>query len=665
VDWERDVLGGNVAELALTLFEESGDALFLFEPESERVLHANPMAQRLSGFGARELKAHPVNYFFRSQQPGGMARLRQAYLKTGLFHSQEGFLLRHRTDGHWVPVNLTVTRLHVTRSEPAGRDGPQAHRPHTLGLITARDISERLHEQAELRTSEAKYRSLVENLEQCIFLKDRAFCFVAANRRFCEIVGRPEAEVLGRTDADFDPSELAAKYRADDLRVLTSGRRLEMEEESLMDGRRCAVRVVKTPVLDNRGQIVGVLGIFWDVTEQRQLEEQLRQAQKMEAVGQMAGGIAHDFNNLLTAILGNVGLIQSHLPDGHACEAWLAAVEKAAVRGAGLTRQMLGFSRRTVLRPSPTSLHAVVEEVLSLLVGVIDPRIVIEKHLAAGDGGLVHGDAGLLHQMLLNLCLNARDAMPDGGRLVLEAADVTLTADDARGHLDARPGEFVRLRVRDTGHGIPPHVLPRIFDPFFTTKAPGKGTGLGLSVAYGIVRQHQGWLTCASEPGAGTRFDVHLPGLERGARQGEQDAASTKHPAGGRAAHCTESILLVDDEPFLRELGRTVLTRSGYTVLTASDGVEAVEMFRGVGGRVDLVVMDLTMPRLSGLDAFRQIRALHWGSATRPVRVLFVSGQPSDGLDRLTSDPSVAFLPKPYRPEHLAKSVRELLDRNP
>lgn len=329
----------NLAELARTLFEESGDALFLFDPESERMLDLNLMAQRLSGFTAGELLEWPVPDLFRSEDNAGLTRLRQAYCQDSSFHSQEGFWLRHRDRGVWVPVNLTVARLHVGSG--------------ILGLITARDISERRRAEEALRTSEARYRSLLENLEQSVFLKDTGLRIIAANRRFCEAVGRPETDILGKTDFDFYPPALAEKYRADDRRVLSEGRRLELEEQNLYKGRLRRVRVIKTPVRDSQDRIVGVLGIFWDVTEQHALEEQLRQAQKMEAVGQLAGGVAHDFNNLLTAILGNLALMQAGLASGDPNRPLVEATERAAWRAATLTRQLLGFSRRTLLHPEP------------------------------------------------------------------------------------------------------------------------------------------------------------------------------------------------------------------------------------------------------------------------------------------------------------------------
>lgn len=634
------------AELAQTLFEESADALILFDPETEQVLDVNPFAQRLTGYTRRELRSALVTDLFRSDKPNGLHQLRRAYQKTGMFHSQEGFWIRHRVHT-WVPVNLSVTRLHLDTqvlglvtvrdvsemhevrkqleereallrhivnsvsdllwSAEVDKDGvqklryisPVVHkltgRPPEffrnnneswLGIVhvedrprwlehqarlrrgetdnseeeyrillpngqvrwlrenvsverkkdstlllygVVSDITERRFMLEQLRYSEAKYRALIENLEQCVFLKDRELRFAAVNPKFCQAVGKPEGEILGKTDYDFYPTHLAEKYRADDMVVLTTGKTLELEEENVSEGRTRLVRVVKRPMRNEQGEIVGVLGIFWDITHQRALEEQLRHAQKMEAVGQLAGGVAHDFNNLLTAILGNVSLVLARLAPDDPNRELLQITEKAALRAAELTRQLLSFSRRTRLRPQPTELNPIVEETLSLLRRTIDKRIDIQSDLDP-HCGQVYADAGQMQQVLMNLCLNARDAMPEGGKLLVRTRRVVLSPEEARRHVAARPGIFVRLDVVDTGHGIPQEIRSRIFEPFFTTKGQGRGTGLGLAMVYGIIEEHHGWIEVESEVGHGSTFSVYLPvhGLQEiVAEQQSAEAASS------------------------------------------------------------------------------------------------------------------------------------------
>ncbi len=526
-------------------------------------------------------------------------------------------------------------------------------------------------------------RTLLENLEQSVFLKDAGLRIIAANRRFCEAVGRPEADILGKTDFDFYPAALAEKYRADDRRVLSEGRRVELEEQNLFKGRMRRVRVIKTPVRDSQEHIVGVLGIFWDVTEQHALEEQLRQSQKMEAVGQLAGGVAHDFNNLLTAILGNLSLMQSSLPAGDPQRPLVDATERAAWRAATLTRQLLGFSRRTLLHPEPLNANHTVHEVVGLLKRTIDPRITLQTRGAA-ELWLVQADPNQMSQVLMNLCLNARDAVqplldgtlarptreseeeeefaaacglanasdnPQAAVIVLETANVVLDPDDLFEQVQARPGEFVRLRIRDNGTGISPEAQARIFEPFFTTKVPGKGTGLGLAMVFGIVQQHHGWIECHSVEGQGTRFDIYLP--RHHAAVAPTAAPLQRKPSGGQ-----ETILLVDDEALVRNLGRTILESFGYRVVLANDGRQAIDIYQSEHPRIDLILLDLTMPRLSGRDALRKLLDIN-----AHVRVLFASGYSAEHLSDDDREHTCGFVNKPYRPEELAHAVRTALDR--
>ncbi len=519
------------------------------------------------------------------------------------------------------------------------------HDPTDLARIVFEESGE------AARAGESWYRCLIDNLEQHIFLKDADGRFLAANPPFYRGLGcAREEELLGKTDEDFFPPDLAAKYRADDRKVLDEGKRLEVEEKNLTPGGMRTVRVVKTPLRDGDGRLVGVLGIFWDVTEQRAAEGQMRQAQKMEAVGQLAGGIAHDFNNLLTAILGNLALILDDLAADDPHRVLLATAEKAAQRAANLTGQLLGFSRRTVLRTEALRLNAAVDEILGLLRRTIDPRVTLEERRAP-DLWTVRADPGQMNQVLMNLCLNARDAMPDGGRLLLETENVTLSPDYARLHLEGRAGEFVRLRVSDTGHGIAPEVRARVFEPFFTTKGPGKGTGLGLAMVFGIIKQHRGWVDCYSEVGHGTRFDIYLPR----APAGEEAAPALRAGPPGRGH---ETILLADDEPMILGLGKTILQHHGYQVLLAEDGEEAVRVFEERRADIGLVVLDLTMPRLSGRDAFRRMMQIDPG-----VRVVFASGYSAEVLGDGERAQACGFVGKPYRPDDLARTVRAALDR--
>ena len=518
------------------------------------------------------------------------------------------------------------------------------------GFIT--DVTERKLADQALRASEAKYRTLIENLTQSIFLKDRDLRFVAVNPPFCRAFERTAAEMIGQDDFAFSPPQLAEKYQADDRRVMQQRLRLEIEEQTMLHGELRTVQTVKTPVLDDNGEAVGVLGIFWDVTDQRNLEAQLRQAHKMEAVGQLAGGIAHDFNNLLTGILGNLSLALADLSESHPIRELLANAETAALRAAELTRQLLGFSRRTPLLSRPVDLNVVAEETVRLLRRTFDPRIEVQVR-PAPNLWPVRADGGQMGQVLMNLCLNARDALKDGGTLTLETEHVHFDRGVAERRIEGRPGDFVHLRVSDTGVGMRPEVRERIFEPFFTTKEQGKGTGLGLAMVFGIVKQHQGWIDCRSEMGEGTTFDVYLPALPATA------ALPTNAPVsdGVRGGH--ETVLLADDEEVVGRLGETILRRHGYQVLTAMDGAEALELYRRHGPAIDLVILDLAMPRLSGPETLRELRKLD-----PAVRVLISSGYSTDeNLRAVERDGVLGFVAKPYRPVELARQVRAALDK--
>ena len=517
-------------------------------------------------------------------------------------------------------------------------------------VVLQKDITARKTAETTVLHSEAHYRGMLDGLEQSVFLKDPSLKYVAANNRFCDSLGIRKADIVGKTDEDLHESHLAKKYREDDLLVLNESKRIETEQQCQVNGELRTLRIAKTPFKDDRGQTTGILGIVWDVTDQRNLEMQLRQAQKMEAIGQLAGGMAHDFNNLLTAIMGNISLTLGAMPADDSARELLLAAEDAVDRAAELTNRLLGFSRQTILRTRPLDLNQCITETVGILRRTIDPRISLETDPAA-DVWTVLGDSSQISQVLMNLCLNARDAMPDGGRLVMRTANVNRNQAKGGEAIDARAGEFVCLSVEDNGHGILPEIRSRIFEPFFTTKAPGKGTGLGLAMVFGIIKQHQGWIECSSQVSVGTRFDIYLP-RQRDCTASRPPAEPVAPPAGGK-----ETILVADDEPMIRTLARTILTRHGYEVLLAEDGQEAVDIYRRAGKKINLVILDLTMPRLSGHDAFRQITQIDPKAA-----VLFASGFSAEHVDEQENDKILGFVSKPYRPDDLARAVREGLD---
>lgn len=514
-------------------------------------------------------------------------------------------------------------------------------------VISAQDVTEWNQDREQAELCALKYRALLENLEQFVFCKDRESRFEIVNRSMCKALGVRLGEIVGKTDFDLYPEELARKYREDDRRVLEEGQSVTREEESIIEGERRLVRVCKTPLRDSHQAIVGVLGIYWDITRERQLEAQHRNASRMEAVGQLAGGITHKFNNLLTSIIGNLSLLLDS--EIQSPEVLIREARESAEQGAALTRQLMGFSRQTPVKSRVASMNEVLKEVMGILGPTFDPRIELRLNVE-NNLWTVLVDVGELQQVLINLCFNARDAMPEGGELLLASQNVTVTDEQAQSHVEARPGEFVRLRVQDKGVGIPSGIQSRIFDPFFTTKGPEKGTGLGLAQVYGIVKQHRGWVTFATEEGEGTTFEIYLPRHED-----QQTHPEQSHPEPETVSE-TVTVLLVDDEPAVCRLGTTILEMEGCEVITAEDGQEAIEIYEQAWKTIDLVILDLSMPRLSGAETFQILRTIN-----PAVRVLISSGYSSDETLTGELNAAVGFLAKPYRPREMLAEVRAAL----
>ncbi len=365
----------------------------------------------------------------------------------------------------------------------------------------------RVHRAEEqLREAATQWQVTFDAISDGVGLLDGSGNVLRCNRALAGFLQKPIGEILGRPWRTLANSSGLAEGEGLFVRISKSRHRESIE----LPLKNRWFQVIGEPILDADGSISGAVAILADITERQNLEEQLRQAQRMEAVGRLAGGIAHDFNNLLTAITSTFSILQYKLPEEHPNRDLLRNAEQTAWRAVELTRQLLRFSRRGKLEMQSIFLGSSIEETVQMLRRTFDRSVAVETRVEPNLWP-IQADSTQVHQVLLNLCLNARDAMPEGGRLLLEAENVTLAEDARRSNLDARPGKFVRLRVSDTGHGIPPEIKSSIFDPFFTTKEQGKGTGLGLSIVFGIIKQHRGWIECSSEPGLGTCFTIHFP----------------------------------------------------------------------------------------------------------------------------------------------------------
>lgn len=438
--------------------------------------------------------------------------------------------------------------------------------------------------------------------------------------------------------------------------VIGRGETANLPEETILvarDGSERRIQDSIAPIRDHRGIIRGMVFVFRDVTEKELIEERLRQAQKMETVGRLAGGIAHDFNNLLGGIIGYADLLIIALAANERLRHHAERIVETAERAAGLTRNLLAFSRKGQLHAVDINLHQVIHDVVGILEQTIDRRITLATRLAAGSP-LVNGDLSQIQSALLNLGVNARDAMPEGGALTFATAEVDLDDKAAQALSEPIiPGRYVEIRVSDTGVGMTPEVIAHLFEPFFSTKPRGKGTGLGLAAVYGTVRAHRGAIEVQSAPGGGTAFRVYLPvsGETSAPTRVEERRTST-------GAGC---ILLVDDEKIIRNMARDMLKELGYDVLTAADGEEALEVFRRERDRIILVILDVVMPKCNGPEAVRAMQAIVPG-----VRILLSSGFDFDTATRdLMSEGVAGFLQKPFRITELSRKITEVLGKAP
>jgi PAS domain S-box-containing protein len=528
-----------------------------------------------------------------------------------------------------------------------------------LGPAVRRALVERAERQARHRAEEAVrhqqafLRQVIDISPSFMFAKDRLGRFTLVNQAVAEAYGGTVEGLLGKTDADFNPNpEEVEAFRRDDLAVMDTGQEKVVAEEQITDaaGQRRWLYTVKRPLRGPDGKADQILGVATDITARKEAEDQLRQAQKMEAIGQLAGGVAHDFNNLLGVIVGYADLLLKDLGRQHPAARRLEQIHKATERATALTRQLLAFSRKQILQPRVLDLNTVIVEVEKMLARLIGEAIQVLTVPAAGLGH-VKADPGQLEQVIVNLAVNARDAMPRGGKLIIETANVSLDETFRRLHRGAPVGPHVVLAVSDTGSGIDAQTLPRIFEPFFTTKEKGKGTGLGLSTVYGIVKQSGGYVTVYSEPGRGTTFKVYLPRVDEPLDQAAATPPSPEPPVAW------ETVLLVEDEGALRSMIQEILQEAGYTVLPAATSDAALDAVRSHPGPVHVMVTDVVLPRMGGRELAEQVAAL------RPsLRVLYMSGYTDEAIvHHGMLDPGMHFLQKPFTADDFLRRIRELL----
>ena len=518
-----------------------------------------------------------------------------------------------------------------------------------LGVVHAYagDITER--KQAEV--AQARLATAIEQAAEAVMIADTQGTLQYVNPAFEKVTGYSREEAIGRNPRFLKSGKHDTEFYQRLWAVLTRGEVWRGHfVNKRKDGTLYEEEATISPVRDAAGRIIHYVAVKRDVTREAQLEAQLLQAQKMEAIGRLAGGVAHDFNNILAVILMQTEFLLMSVDLSEGVRDGVQQVRTAAERAANLTRQLLLFSRRQVMQARDLDLNEVVTNLAKMLQRIIGEDVRLELHLHPTPL-MTHADAGMLDQVLMNLAVNARDAMPKGGRLIIETTAREFSPEEAAALPDVKPGHYVGLRVSDTGCGIPPEILPRIFEPFFTTKEQGKGTGLGLATVFGIVKQHGGSIQVASELGRGTTFEVYIPALPSGSTQATA-AESRTPPRGG-----TETILLVEDEPDVRQVTRVILEVHGYRVLEASDGHQALELWQQHRETIQLLFTDMVMPEgMSGRELSQRLRA------DRPqLKVLYTSGYSAE-LAGQELPPGASFLQKPCSAELLLETVRRCLD---
>ena len=620
-----------------------GDAVVVTDDKNV-VRYMNPIAESLTGWDAEMAvgqSIHDVLHVIDEKTLAGMELPLEATLRHGVVSHLRGSGLLVSRNGQRVPIEDSISPILGVSQLPRG------------AITVIRDVTEQRRTENALRESEGRYRFLADAVPEFIFTTDAEGQWEYCNRRWCEYTGLTVEQSMGGQWATALHPEDAPQSVAGWADSVRTGRAYETEYR--MRSREGKYRWFLSrgfPMHDDQGNILRWFGICTDIEDFKRTQEQLSQALKMEAVGRLAGGVAHDFNNLLTVIIGYGELLSVAAERRGAPSSEVQQILYAAQRGAELTRQLLTFSRQQIVQPHLVNLNNVVRETEALLRRLIPEDIEVRAIL---DAELlpVRIDRGQMEQVIVNLAVNARDAMPDGGHLTIETANVDLDHPYVRDHSTVEPGSYVMLVVSDTGRGMDRETQSHIFEPFFTTKGLGKGTGLGLSTVYGIVKQGGGHILPYSEAGQGSTFKIYLPAvLETGGESQEQNAPSGIEMGG------TETIVVLEDEPALRRLVHAILEQRGYRVLEAGTPEEALRLCQEHAGTIQLLLTDVVMPGMSG----RQVA--EWAVRCRPeLKVIYMSGYTGDAIAHHgVLDSGVAFLQKPFSSDSLLYKVREVLN---
>jgi len=624
-------------ELFRLITENAADMIAVVDIEGRRIFNSASY-QKVLGYSSEELKSSSS---FAQIHPDDIDKVKQTAdeaRRTGIGLPLE-YRIRHK-DGTWRVLESTASVIRNAKGDPEKL------------VVVNRDVTERKRAAEALQRSESSFRSVVEDAPYGIYRANLAGQLILVNPALEKILGYEAREELLRANLASHIFRFSVEHEKFNQTVVHERYFKDVELEwKRKDGTLITVRCSGWPVKDESGAVAYIEVFAEDVTERRVLERQLRMAQKMEAVGRLSGGIAHDFNNLLGVIIGYSQVLKRSLGPASPSFEHAEEIEKASQRAVSLTRQLLAFSRQQVLDPVILNLNTLVSDMEKMLPRLIGEDIVLQFVLDP-ELGQVKADPGQIEQVIMNLAVNSRDAMPNGGKLTIQTANVELDLAYTRQHPGSRIGQYVMLAVADTGTGIDPEIQSQIFEPFFTTKERDKGTGLGLATVYGVVKQSGGYIALDSEQGKGARFSVYLPRVE------QQVAATEARNSSDSNIRGSETILLVEDAEPLRKLAQMFLQETGYDVLAAADGAEALQTARQCSRPIHLLLTDVVMPGINGRVLAERLSPMQPG-----MKVLYMSGYTDSFIaGHGVLEAGTHLLHKPFTQEALAKKVRELLD---
>jgi PAS domain S-box-containing protein len=620
-----------------SLYNETPAMLYSIDREG-RMIGASNYWLRVLGYDRSDVIGRPVTDFFTEESRHYAAeKVRPAFLRMGFTRN---------VPFEFVKKNGEI--MHVLLSE-IGQWGGDGQLASSLAVLV--DITDRRKAEEALHNSEATLRAVLEGISDAVFVKDRKGKYTMVNSAALAMFGKPVEAIVGMTDSDIFPPDIADDLSEADRIVLDSQCTKTLEREIEIDGEFRTLVATRSVYRDGSGRIRGIVGVFRDITERKRFAEQLTHAQKMEAVGQLTGGVAHDFNNILAVVLGDLELLNERLEREPRLHKLVQAAMRAAWRGADLTKRLLAFSRKQPLQPEVMDFNRLVSDMTDMLGRALGETIHIHTTLAA-DLWPAKIDPNQTESAILNLAVNARDAMLDGGQLTIETSNVEIGEDIASAEDNWKAGSYVCLTIKDTGLGMPPEVIDRGYEPFFTTKEMGRGSGLGLSIVYGFVKQSGGHIEIDSKVGQGTTVSLYFPKANETPAQEERSRPSAAERRGKG-----EIVLIVEDDPEMRNLACNLLSNLGYAVLEAKDGPEACAILER-GEKIDLLFTDVVLPKgMSGADLAKEAQRLY-----PDLKVLYTSGYTANVLPLDGTDEGIHLISKPYRKSQLAEKLREVME---